>query len=89
MVQSYMNWFIDVVLEGSGDSLFTIELPSIPAKDSFFDYTPLSGPPVTYKVEREGIQVEEVSIIDPAPENPDPVSIAYAARVQLIVSIVP
>ena len=89
MTRSYMNWFIDVVLEGTGDSLFTLELPSIPAKNSFLDYTPLSGPMVTYKVEREGVQVKEVSIIDPAPENPDPTSIAYSSRVQLIVSVVP
>ena len=89
MVQSYMNWYIDVVLEGSGALLFVLELPSIPSRDSFITYTPLIGSPVAYKVEKSDVLVSEVSIVDPAPENPDPTSVAYAARVQLLVSVVP
>jgi len=84
-----MNWFFDVALESSGAHLFTIELPSIPVEGFFIPYTPLSGPTVIYKVEKVNILVSEVSIVDPAPENPDPSSIAYAARAQLLVSVVP
>ena len=84
-----MNWYIDVVLQSTGDSLFTIELPSIPGEGFFITYTPLSGPVVLYKVEKSEILVSEVLSIDPAPINPAPPSTNYAARVQLSVSVLP
>ncbi len=89
MLLSYMNWFIDVVAEGTLDPLFVVELPSIPVPDSFFPYTPLSGPAVVYKVEKVNIITVEKSTIDPAPVGPEPPSVGYSARVQLEVSIVP
>ena len=89
MTQSYMNWFIDVVLGTTGDLLFTLELPSIPESGSFFTYTPLSGPEVKYVVNDVDIKVSESQTIDPDPVDPEAPSIGYAARIQLEVSVVP
>ena len=88
MTQSYMNWFIDVVLGTTGDLLFTLELPSIPEAGSFFTYTPLSGPDVKYLVNDVDIKVSENQTTDPSPVDPEPPSIGYAARITIEVSVV-
>ena len=89
MTQSYMNWFIDVLLEGTTEVLFTLELPSIPTTGSFFTYVPIVGVSTVYKVEKVNTTVEEIEDIDPSPVDPEDPSIGYAARVQIMVSIVP
>ncbi len=89
MTQSYMNWFIDVLLEGTTEVIFALELPSIPVLGNFFTYVPIVGVSTVYKVEKVNIGVEEIEDTDPAPVDPEAPSIGYAARVQLEVSIVP
>ena len=88
MTQSYMNWFIDVLLEGTTEVLFTLELPSIPTMGSFFTYVPVVGVSTVYKVEKINIRVEETEDVDPSPVDPVDPSIGYAARIQLEVSVV-
>ena len=84
-----MNWFIDVLLEGTTEVIFTLELPSIPATGNFFTYVPIVGVSTVYKVEKVNIRVEEIENIDPSLVDPKDPSIGYAARIQLEVSVVP
>lgn len=84
---SFMNWYIDVE-DGSGNSLFTLELPSIPVQGDFFEFTPLEGATVKYRVDDTNIKVAEVETVDTSVENPENPLIGYAARVTLEVSVV-
>ncbi len=84
-----MNWFIDVLLEGTTEIIFTLELPAIPVTGNFFTYVPIVGVSTVYKVEKVDIRVEEIEDIDPSSVDPEAPSIGYAARTQIMVSIVP
>ncbi len=68
--------------------LFSTELDSAPQMGTQLLYTPLSGPPVTYKVEMLVWLVEQISW--PQSGDPPPPAVVYTkAAGKITVSVVP
>jgi len=74
--------------EFTGLFLFSIELVSLPHEGNYITYTPLSGPPVAYKVEKVELLTAQTSV-QPGGEPPPPVEVFTKTTVKVVVSVIP